>query len=80
MRTVAASALEIGQRVDALVQLVVSGSPLDLAPDALAGVAEEDWPALAEAFAHRAWADDHRPITDRAQRVHDWLRGLRERP
>lgn len=74
------SALELGRCVDALVQLVASGEPFDLAPEIVAGVPEEDRPALAEAFAHRAWADDHRPVTDRVQRMHDWLTGRRPAP
>lgn len=76
----AISALELGRRVDALVQLAASGEPFDLAPEMVDGVPAEDRPALAEAFARRAWADGGEPASDRARRLHEWLTGARPAP
>lgn len=72
------SALEVGRRADALVQIMRSEEPLDQAREIMDGVPAEDWPAVALAFAARAWEDDGEPAPDRGIRIQDWLVGSRD--
>lgn len=75
----ATSALEVGRRADALVQIMRSEEPLGEARRIMDGVAAEDWPDVAQAFSARAWEDDGEPAPDRSVRIQDWLLGARDR-
>lgn len=73
------SALEVGRRADALVQIMRSEQPLDEAREIMDGVEPGDWPDVAQAFSARAWEDDGEPAPDRGVRIQDWLLGARNR-
>ena len=73
------SALEIGRRADALVQIMRSEEPLDGAREIMEGVLSEDWPDVAQAFTARGWEDEGEPAPDRGVRIQDWLMGVRDR-
>lgn len=76
----AISALEVGQRADALVRLVRSDAPLEQAYEIMDGISAEDRSAVTQAFVARAWEDDGEPVPVRGARLQDWLVGLREAP
>lgn len=72
------SALDVGRCADALVQLMRSDAPLEQAREVLYGIPDEDRPAVARAFAARAWEDEGEPVSERGARLRDWLAGARD--
>ena len=78
-RPMTISALEVGRRADALVQIMRSEELLDEARDIMDEVAAEDWPDVARAFTARGWEDDGEPAPDRGVRIEDWLMGVADR-
>ena len=74
------SALEVGRRADALVQLLRSDAPLDQAYAIMDGISAEDRADITQAFVARAWEDDGEPVPVRGARLQDWLVGLRATP
>ncbi|RYC29665.1 hypothetical protein D3273_22910 [Lichenibacterium minor] len=74
------SALEVGMRADALVQIMRSDVPLEHARGLVNGTSDEDVKAIIEAFRRRGWVDDNLPVPDRGGRLLDWLAGLGDNP
>lgn len=74
------SALDVGQVADRLVQIMRSEVPLAQAREIVAGVSATDRPAVAQAFAARAWEDEGEPVPARGARIRDWLLGVGDAP
>ena len=65
---------DLARRVISLVELVQSDEPLEQATVIAADVWGLDRPALAQTFG-KVWADEGRPLPERAARIYDWLVG-----
>ena len=74
------NALEVGQRADALVQLMQSDAAPEQAHAIMAGVSAEDVEAILVAFRWQGWARENIPVPERGQRILDLIARLPDDP
>ena len=70
------SALEVGMRADALVQLMRSDASLDHVRQIVDGLSDDDVKAVLVAFRWRGWAEENIPVPDRGHVILNRIAGL----